>query len=113
MGCDYNGPVPLKGAVIFSGGSMRYGYLLLLALLTGCASVQQVKAPDGKDAYQVKCGNAVKEKCAAKAAELCPRGYDLLDRVADPYGDLTKVGNVGQLEIRADTTTILLVRCKE
>lgn len=92
---------------------MRFVYVMLLAVLAGCANSQQVKGPDGKDAYLVKCGNAVKEKCTEKATELCPRGYRLLEREANRYDDLTKVGNVGQLEIKMDTTTTLLVQCKE
>jgi hypothetical protein len=92
---------------------MKYVYLVVLAVLAGCASSQQVKGPDGKVAYEVKCGNAVKEKCAAKAAELCPHGYNQLDRKANRYDDLTKVGDMGKLEIKADTTTIWLIQCKE
>lgn len=92
---------------------MKYVYLMLLAVLVGCASAQQVKGPDGKAAYEVKCGNAVKAKCTEKANELCPHGYTQLDREGNRYDDLTKVGNLGKLEIKADTTTIWLIQCKE
>ena len=85
--------------------------LTALALLAGCASATQVQAPNGQPAYLVKCGNAVKSKCADKAAELCPGGYQVLNRNADPYTDTTKVGNIGALELHADTTTTLLVQC--
>lgn len=80
--------------------------------LAGCASATQVQGPNGQPAYLVKCGNAVKSKCSAKAADLCPSGYRVLERNADHYGDSTKVGNAGALEIRADTTTTMLVQCK-
>ena len=83
-----------------------------LVVLLGCASAKQVKDPNGETAYQVKCGNAVKSKCAEKAADLCPSGYRMLDRNADQYDDLTKVGNAGSLEIKADTTTTMLIQCK-
>lgn len=85
---------------------------MLLLVLAGCASAKQVKGPNGEDAYLVKCGNAVKDKCAVKAADLCPRGYTELERNANAYDDMTKVGNVGMLEIKADTTTTLLIQCK-
>lgn len=91
---------------------MKYLFLLFIVVLAGCASSQQIKGSDGKEAYQVKCGNAVKGKCTEKAAELCPHGYTLLDRNADRYDDLTKVGNVGALEIKADTTTAMLIQCR-
>lgn len=88
---------------------MKNLLLICVAVLLGCASVKQVKGPNGEPAYFVKCGNTVKDKCGAKAAKLCPQGYTVLDRDADRYDDLTKVGNIGKLEIKADTTTTMLV----
>lgn len=81
-------------------------------LLFGCASSQQVTGPNGAPAHLVKCGNAVKSQCGEKAAALCPNGYTTLDRKADRYDELTKVGNIGLLEVKADTTTTLLIQCK-
>ncbi|HEU0186942.1 MAG TPA: hypothetical protein VFR06_03520 [Gallionellaceae bacterium] len=86
--------------------------LLCVVVLAGCASAKPVKGPNGEEAYLVQCGNAVKDKCTAKAAELCPNGYKLLERNADRYDDLTKVGNAGALEIKADTTQRMLIQCK-
>lgn len=91
---------------------MKKLFWILFVLLAGCASYKPVKAPDGSNAYEVKCGNAVESKCTQKAADLCPRGYSVLERNADRYDDLTKVGNAGALEIKADTTTIMLIQCK-
>ncbi len=91
---------------------MKNFFLLFLLVLAGCASSRQVRGPNGGTAYEVKCGNAVKSKCTAKAADLCPRGYTVLDRNGDRYDDLTKVGNAGALEVKADTTTIMLIQCK-
>ena len=92
---------------------MKYLILMFLFVLAGCASSQQVKGPNGEDAYQVRCGNAVKEKCTAEADKLCPNGYTLLERNTNRYDDLTKVGNVGALEIKADTTKTMLIQCKK
>ncbi len=91
---------------------MKNLILVCLVALLGCASATQVKGPNGEPAYLVKCGNAAKGKCNDKAADLCPGGYKVLDRDADRYDDLSKVGNVGSLEIKADTTTTVLVQCK-
>lgn len=85
---------------------------MLLVVLAGCASVKQVKGPNGEDAYLVQCGNAAKGACTEKAAGLCPNGYDLIDRNSNLYDELTKAGNAGKLEIKADTTTTLLIQCK-
>jgi len=87
-------------------------FVLCLVILAGCASARQVRAPNGGTAYEVKCGNAVKSKCAAKAADLCPHGYSTLNRNADSYDDMTRVGNAGALEIKADTTTYMLIQCR-
>ena len=91
---------------------MRAWVVGIGVLLVGCASSQQVKTPTGEAAHQVKCGNAAKAACAQKAAEICPAGYTELERKPDPYADTTKIGTIGFLEVRADTTTTLLIRCK-
>ena len=91
---------------------MRNVFLIFLIFLAGCASAKQVRGPNGGNAYEVKCGNAVKGKCSSKAADLCPHGYTTMDRNADRYNDMTKVGNAGALEIKADTTTTMLIQCK-
>lgn len=91
---------------------MKYLFLIFLLVLAGCASARQVRGPNGGTAYEVKCGNAAKSKCTAKAADVCPRGYSVLERNANRYDDLTKVGNAGALEIKADTTTTMLIQCK-
>jgi uncharacterized protein YceK len=91
---------------------MKNMFLMVLIVLAGCASARQVRGPDGGTAYEVKCGNAAKSKCTAKAADLCPHGYSVLDRNGDSYTDSTRVGNAGALEIRADTTTTMLIQCR-
>lgn len=91
---------------------MKNLFLLFLVVLAGCASAKQVRGPNGENAYEVKCGNAVKGKCISKASDLCPGGYTELVRKADRYDDLTKVGDAGALEIKADTTTTMLIQCK-
>lgn len=91
---------------------MKNLFLMLLVLLAGCASAKQVKGPNGEVAYLVQCGNAVKAKCTEKAADLCPKGYNLIERNSSLYDELTKVGNIGVLEIKADTTTTMLIQCK-
>ena len=52
--------------------------LLGLAILAGCVSVNEVKGPDGKPAFAVGCGRAT--ACYKKAGELCPDGYDFVDK---------------------------------
>ena len=65
-----------------------------------------------REMINTSSGNVVKSKCTAKVADLCPGGYRVLDREANQYGDSTKVGNAGALEIRAETTIFMMVQCK-
>lgn len=91
---------------------MKKILFLCVVVLAGCASAKPAKGPNGENAWLVECGKAVQEKCAAKAADLCPNGYVKLERKANEYDDLSKVGNVGVLEIKADTTERMLIQCK-
>lgn len=95
-----------------AGLGMGWLHGLIALALAGCAAVKPVKLPNGGSAYLVECGRAVAGKCAAKAAEVCPNGYDRLERRADRYTDLTEVGEVGALELKADTTERLLIQCR-
>lgn len=91
---------------------MRPLILAVLPVLAGCATSEQVTGPHGAPAYLVTCGNAVKAKCIEKAATLCPNGYTELERQANRYDGLAKVGNVGVPELKADTTTRMLIQCR-
>jgi hypothetical protein len=91
---------------------MKNWLLLFLVVLAGCASVKKVTGPNGEIAYQVQCGKAATGACTSKADDLCPHGYNLIDRNSDLYDDLTKVGNLGKLEIKADTTETMLIQCR-
>ena len=50
--------------------------------LAGCATAKQVMTPDGKPGYSITCnGTAVSMTvCYEKAAEVCPKGYSVVDK---------------------------------
>ena len=53
------------------------------ALLTGCASVYETHAADGRTAYALNCSGLARgwDKCLQAAGEKCGElGYDILDR---------------------------------
>jgi hypothetical protein len=60
-----------------------------LLVCGGCVSPQEFKGPNGRSAYSMSCGSHL-EACHRKAREVCPNGYDILDRAAEavaaPYG---------------------------
>ena len=62
-----------------------------LAALGGCASSRTVHGPGGKAAHSIRCGSAVIEACYEKAAQLCPRGYTIVDRPMPAAGMPTQM----------------------
>jgi hypothetical protein len=55
--------------------------LTACVLMTACASTSDsFKGPNGHPAYVVRCGSAVLDACYQKAGELCPNGYNPIDR---------------------------------
>lgn len=64
---------------------MRSTFLMsvVLVALAGCAiAPQQVRGPDGKTAYAMRCSGAGRtlEACYEKAGDVCPTGYSVVDR---------------------------------
>lgn len=57
-----------------------FGTAAVALILAGCAvSPSPVTAPSGRPGYSMKCsgfGKSVQD-CYAKAAELCPQGYNV------------------------------------
>jgi len=63
---------------------------MVLFVLGGCGiTPTKFNGPNGRTAYSMRCGNNL-DACYEKAGELCPDGYDIIDRasgtVAIPYG---------------------------
>ncbi|HMJ51079.1 MAG TPA: hypothetical protein VK540_03365 [Polyangiaceae bacterium] len=49
-----------------------------MCLLAACATSREVMAPDGSRAHYIECPRSQAE-CMDEAAELCPRGYEVID----------------------------------
>jgi hypothetical protein len=77
-----------------------------LGFLAGCVPVRvhEVKGPDGKTALALKCGDAT--ACYEKAGELCPAGYDFVDR--NNANVIVPVNG----SVVGGTYTTLVVECK-
>jgi hypothetical protein len=66
---------------------MRIVILLVALLLTNaCVAVkpQPFKGPNGKNAYSMKCSGMGRtlDECYQKAGEVCPDGYNIIDRAS-------------------------------
>lgn len=59
-------------------------------LLAACASIepQQFVGPNSKTAYSMKCSGMGRtlDACYKKAGEVCPQGYNIIDRASGTVG---------------------------
>ena len=79
--------------------------LLGLALLSGCVQAHDVRGPDVKTARALKCGDAT--ACYQKAGELCPDGYDFVDK-----NNANWIGSSHYGSVYGGSETTLVVECK-
>ena len=81
--------------------------------LSGCASVSETSAPDGRKAYALNCSGSARgwNKCLQAAGEKCgSAGYDVLDRSTDSSVSVFSSGNGGLLGGNNDKS--MLIACK-
>jgi len=57
--------------------------LVLVALNSGCAVSTPIVLPSGEQGFAIDCEGYSTSftKCYEKAGEVCPRGYDVLERI--------------------------------
>lgn len=82
-------------------------YLVLAALLGACA-IEPVKivGPNGKTAYTMRCSGSGRtlEGCYQKSGEICPVGYNIVDRASSTVA--IPMANGGVLAAAEHTLTI-------
>jgi len=65
---------------------MKYVVLILPLLLGACASInpQPFSGPNGRQAYSMRCSGMGRtlSACYQKTGELCPAGYNIIDRAS-------------------------------
>lgn len=65
---------------------MRIAFLCVTLLMVGCAiTPKPFTGPSGKQAYSMNCGSDL-PGCYQKAGEVCPTGYNILDRASGTVG---------------------------
>lgn len=60
--------------------------VVILMLMSGCATVNKTYTADGKEAYALNCSGTARgwDKCLKAAGDLCgARGYNILDRSSE------------------------------
>lgn len=78
---------------------MRSTVLLTICLLlASCASIDpiQFRGPNGKVAYSMKCSGWGRTlgACYQKAGEVCPSGYNIVDRTSSTVAVPTNGGGI-------------------
>ncbi|KAB2869544.1 MAG: hypothetical protein F9K36_16650 [Burkholderiaceae bacterium] len=58
-------------------------FALAASILVACTTIepQEFRGPNGKTAYSMKCGSRM-DGCYKKAGEVCPNGYNIIDRAS-------------------------------
>lgn len=83
---------------------------LIAASLAGCATSKPIQGPNGNQAFFIKCGSAVIDACYEEAAKVCPKGYNMVDKQANPNAMITPVGN-SLMAVRGPNS--MLIECKK
>ena len=95
------------------------GAILVASLITsGCATVRESYAPDGRKAYALNCSGLARcwDKCQASAGEICgASGYDVLDRSSEDASIASAGGNRTSFGASAVKTNerSMLIACKK
>lgn len=83
--------------------------LLILATIGyGCTTHSVMMMPSGEQGYTIEC-KKVKSRCFERAAELCPKGY----KMVDSQGSSTGSALMGNGLMVHGNRFELMIRCKE
>jgi len=87
--------------------------LLITILIGGCATSQQIILPSGETGFTVNCGTYEGNSwsaCYKKAGEMCPTGYDILEK--NESEDKTLIANQYSIQTLDDDQRTLVIQCK-
>lgn len=89
--------------------SARLLLAALLALPAACTSVREVRDFAGDTALLIECGPDIR-RCHARAAEACPRGYDVL--ATGENRTVVTSGTQGDRRTVASADQVMKVKCR-
>jgi hypothetical protein len=95
-------------------GVMLIGTLII----SGCATVQETHAPDGRKAYALNCSGLTRswDRCQKAAGDLCgAAGYDILDQIGEDSDFSSARENAKRAVSHSIRTTkrTMLIACKK
>lgn len=91
----------------------RLALLILPLLIVGCATSQEIVLPSGDKGFTVNCGTYEGNSwsaCYKKAGEMCPTGYDILEK--NESEDKTLIANQYSIQTLDDDQRTLVIQCK-
>ena len=94
---------------------MKYLYgLFALVLVASCATSQEIVLPSGQKGFTINCGSYEGDSwsaCYQKAGEMCPTGYDILEKTEEQ--DKNIVANPYSFQTLEDDKRVLVIECKK
>ena len=89
--------------------SPRLLLMVLFALPAACTSVREVRDFTGDTSLLIECGPDI-ARCRARAAEACPRGYDVL--ATGENQTIVAGGTPGDRRTMASADQVMKVKCR-
>ncbi|MDD2898378.1 MAG: hypothetical protein PHI31_06660 [Desulfuromonadaceae bacterium] len=91
-----------------------FGLLLIVIVLSGCASARKTYTSDGKQGYSIDCsGNASTwGKCYERAGDTCGnKGYVVLEKMGETL--TSSSSSIIEQHSGTDINRTMIIRCKE
>ena len=88
--------------------------LASILFIFSCATSKEIVLPSGEKDYTVNCGTYEGNSwsaCYEKAGEICPTGYDILEKIESNDKQLVATGNL--LQTLDDDKRSLVISCKK
>lgn len=88
--------------------------LVSILFIFSCATSKEIVLPSGEKGYTVNCGTYEGNSwsaCYEKAGEICPTGYDILEKIESNDKQLVATGNL--LQTLDDDKRSLVISCKK
>lgn len=88
--------------------------LVSILFIVSCATSKEIVLPSGEKGYTVNCGTYEGNSwsaCYEKAGEICPSGYDILEKIESNDKQLVATGNL--LQTLEDDKRSLVISCKK
>lgn len=88
--------------------------LVSILFIFSCATSKEIVLPSGEKGYTVNCGTYEGNSwsaCYEKAGEICPTGYDILEKIESNDKQLVATGNL--LQTLDDDKRGLVISCKK